>query len=95
MGHEQSAVYPQARVMMSTLPLSFSPYLAFSFCPSHVPIVGTWQTLVCLATEDLYLVLDLVEFASILVGSEGLVEGAGKVTQSPVPLLMYQDDGTG
>lgn len=59
-------------MMASTTPLSFlSLAISLFLCPSHVPMVGTWQMLVCLAKEDLYLVLDLVEFASILVGSKG------------------------
>lgn len=35
--------------------------------PLRQPAVHTWQTLLRLAKEDLYLVFDLLEFASILV----------------------------
>lgn len=63
--------------------------------PSRQPAVRTWQTLQQLAKEDLYLVFDLLEFASILVKERACFEGERKVREIPGPPLMHQDDGTG
>lgn len=63
--------------------------------PSCQPAVHTWQMPRRLAKEDLYLVFDLLEFASILVKEKGLVVVERKVTEIPVFPLMHQDDGTG
>lgn len=63
--------------------------------PSRWPAVHTWQTLQRLAKEDLYLVFDLLEFASILVKEKGLDVGERKVTEIPDLPLMHQDDGAG
>lgn len=52
--------------------------------PSRQPAVHTWQTLLRLAKEDLYLVFDLLEFASILVKERAWLWGRERSQRSQV-----------
>lgn len=52
--------------------------------PSRHPAVHTWQTLQRLAKEDLYLVFDLLEFASILVKERAWLWGRERSQRSQV-----------
>lgn len=54
--------------------------------PSRQPAVHTWQTPQPLAKEDLYLVFDLLEFASILVKERAWLWGRERSQRSQVLL---------
>lgn len=54
--------------------------------PSCQPAVHTWQMLRRLAKEDLYLVFDLLEFASILVKERAWLWGRERSQRSQVLL---------